>query len=158
MGLTVPIGLCPSYCLAHFGTKVPSVFCAAALFFAPCCANDARVARRKEIPMGLKIVTTYHRQIEQFFAKIQGLGYKDTDFSVRCLEWPFTAKPPTAVSDLIVIKRTSNEIEVAYAADDEGSWVLSFVEDLNNGAFDVLEATLPALSAVTSEHESESQV
>jgi len=105
--------------------------------------------------MGLKVVTTYHRQIEEFFAKIQELGYKDSDFSVRCLEWPFTAKPPTAISDLIVIKRTSNETEIAYAADSEASWIPSFVEDLNNGAFDILEATFPALSVI--EHESEPQ-
>jgi hypothetical protein len=104
--------------------------------------------------MGTHAASRYDGQIHDFSIKVRELGYKEGDFAVRCLQWPATAKPVAAMSDLIIVKRLSAEVEIAYAADTDGKWLLSFVDDLNNGVFDALEQSIYPLSVVKSELES----
>jgi hypothetical protein len=104
--------------------------------------------------MGTTAASRYDGQIQGFVIKIRELGYKEGDFAVRCLQWPATAKPTAAMSDLIIVKRLSAEVEIAYAADTDGKWLTSFVDDLNNGVFDLLEQSTHQLSVVKPAFES----
>ena len=107
--------------------------------------------------MDEKSVSPYYGQIEEFFTRLRELGYNKTDFAVRCLEWPTTAKPASAMSDLVIVKSTSSGIEMAYAADTSGKWLLSALDDLHNGVFDLLEQSMRQFSVMNRDQKSESQ-
>jgi hypothetical protein len=106
--------------------------------------------------MDVKGASRYGREIDEFFTKIHELGYRQRDFTVRCLEWPLTNKPASAGSDLIIVKRTSNGVELAYAANTNEKWLQSFIDDLHSGIFDL--PVVRAFPTTKPEHESEPQI
>jgi hypothetical protein len=76
----------------------------------------------------------HHHEVEVFNTALRKLGYDEREFTLRYVQWPKTSKPATAVSDLVVVKRT-NGIEKAYTGNEKTDWIVSFTDDLNLGFF-----------------------
>jgi hypothetical protein len=86
----------------------------------------------------------YGIETEEFYTAIRALGYDESDFEIRPIHWPRTAKATAAIHDLVIVKRKCNGVEIAYPAVPNANGFITFVDDLYTGAFG-MPAKLPTL-------------